>query len=68
MMIDPATHLLLHRQRQDERDRHHRHRAAIRATQGTADAVPADSPPMAPAWLQLLRSGRRRTARGSPTY
>jgi hypothetical protein len=65
MMIDPATHLLLHRQRQDERDRH---RAAIRATQGTADAIPADSPPMAPAWLQLLRSGRRCTALGSPTY
>jgi hypothetical protein len=68
MMIDPQTRLLLHRQRQDERDRHLGHRAAIRATQDTADAIPATSLPMASAWQQQLRTGRRRTARGSSTY
>lgn len=68
MMIDPQTHLLLHRQRQDQRDRHLGHRAAICATAATADAIPTSSLPMAPVWQQQLRTGRRRTARGSRTY
>jgi hypothetical protein len=67
MMIDPQTHLLLHRQQQTERDRHLGHRAAIRATAATADAIPATSPPTASPWRQLLRAGRWHTARGSPT-
>ncbi len=68
MMIDPQTHLLLHRQQQAERDRHPGYRAAIRALQDTADVIPTTSPAMASAWQQLLRFGRRSTARGSPTY
>lgn len=67
MMIDPKTHLLLHRQQQDERDRRLGHLVAIRTTGATADVDSATNPAMPSPWLQLLRSGPRLTARGSPT-
>jgi hypothetical protein len=68
MTIDPQTHLFLHRQRQDQRDRHLSHLAAIRSTHDAADVVSATGPPTASPWPHLLRPGRRRTAGGSPTY
>lgn len=66
MMIDPRSHLLLHRQEQYERDRHLGHRAGIRATQDSADASASNSLPLPSPWQQLLRTGRR-PARRSPT-
>jgi hypothetical protein len=50
MMIDPRSHLLLHRQEQHERERHLGHRAAIRATQERARVIASTG----------LSSGRRR--------
>lgn len=66
-MIDPQSHLLLLRQEQYERDRHLGHRGAIRAAQATADVIAPTSLPLPSPWQQLLRSGRRRPERGSPT-
>jgi hypothetical protein len=66
MMIDPHSHLLLHRQRQDDRDRRLGHLAAIRATGDTAVIASTNSAITVP-WQRLLRTGRRRAARGSPT-
>jgi hypothetical protein len=66
MTIDPRSHLLLHRQEQDERDRHLGHRAAIRAAQATADVVAITGLRPPSPWQQLRRSIRR-SARGSPT-
>jgi hypothetical protein len=67
MIIDPHSHLLLHRQRQHDRDRRLGHLAAIRATGDTADVIASTNSAITVPWQRLLRSGRRRAARGSQT-
>jgi hypothetical protein len=46
MMIDPESHLFLHRQEQYERERRPGHRAAIRAAQATAEVIASTSLPV----------------------
>jgi hypothetical protein len=50
MMIDPRSHLHLHRQEQHERERHLGHRVAIRATREPTPVIASTG----------LSSGRRR--------
>jgi hypothetical protein len=66
-MIDPDSHLLLHRLRQQARDRHLGHLAPIRTARDSADAVPLTNFAVSSLWQRLLRSGRRRSARGPTT-
>lgn len=66
-MIDPDSHLLLHRLRQQERDRHLGHLAPIRSARDAADAVPLTNSAVSSLWQRLLRSGRRRPAPGPTT-
>lgn len=64
-MIDPESHLLLHRlQHHDERGRHHSHMTATRATRSTGNVVPAPTAAAPSPWKRLARAGRRRFARG----
>lgn len=67
MIISAESHLLLHRLHQLEHDRHRSHLTAIRDTHRTARVVPATTSAASTPWQRLLRSGRRRSARGPTT-